>query len=237
MNFRVSLGSRNRFFRCLWTKQRIFFWLSYNFFLDTRKVICLSHLSRSVSWSGSGVTRGLFSAWLSSSHDGQLHHGLVQSMSCWLILIQLFIERWTSQKNREVHSLPQIPHTLEHEERRGACGSSSSITTNFRVSLGSRHRFFRCLWTKWRIFVLSHNFFLDTWKAICLFPLVPICYAEWKWCYAGVVLGLVELQARRTTSSLHCPEYVVVVDADSAFYRGLQHVQRRTSSRSSIFAL
>ena len=56
------------------------------------------------------------------------------------------------QKIREVHSLPQIPHTLEQEERRGASGSSTSITTNFRVSLGSRNRFFRCLWTKQRIF-------------------------------------------------------------------------------------
>ena len=57
------------------------------------------------------------------------------------------------QKIREVHSLPQIPHTLEQEERRAcASGSSSSITTNFRVSLGSRNRFFRCLWTKQRIF-------------------------------------------------------------------------------------
>ena len=56
------------------------------------------------------------------------------------------------KKIREVHSLPQIPHTLEQEERRGASGSSSSITTNFRVSLGSRNRFFRCLWTKQRIF-------------------------------------------------------------------------------------
>ena len=89
------------------------------------------------------------------------------------------------------------------------------------MSLGSRNRFFRCLWTKQRIFCgLAIIFFLDTRNVICLFPLVPICYAEWKQCYAGVVLGLVE-QARRTTSSWHCPEYVVLVDPDSAFYRAI----------------
>ena len=36
-----------------------------------------SHLSRSVTRSGSSVTRGLFSAWSSSRHDGQPHHGIV----------------------------------------------------------------------------------------------------------------------------------------------------------------
>ena len=65
---------------------------------------------------------------------------------------EFHLKKKVPQKIREVHSLPQIPHTLEQEERRGASGSSSSITTNFRVSLGSRNRFFRCLWTKQRIF-------------------------------------------------------------------------------------
>ena len=36
---------------------------------------------------------------------------------------------------------------------------------------------------------------------------------------------------RRTTISWHCQRYVVLVDADSAFYHGLQHVQQRTSSK------
>ena len=35
-----------------------------------------SHLSRSVTRSGSSVTRGLFSAWSSSRRDGQPHHGI-----------------------------------------------------------------------------------------------------------------------------------------------------------------
>ena len=74
-NFRVSLGSRNRFFRCLWTKQRIFCGLAI-FFSWTRGMSSpFSHWSRSVTRSGSSVTRGLFSAWSSSSlrHDGQPH--------------------------------------------------------------------------------------------------------------------------------------------------------------------
>ena len=91
-NFRVSLGSRNRFFRCLWTKQRIFCGLAIIFSWTHGMSSPFSHLSRSVTRSGSSLTRGLFSAWSSSRHDGQPHHGIVQSMSCWWMLIQLFIE-------------------------------------------------------------------------------------------------------------------------------------------------
>ena len=78
-NFRVSLGSRNRFFRCLWTKQRIFCGLAIIFSWTRGMSSPSSHLSRSVTRSGSSVTRGLFSAWSSSRHDGQPHHGIVQS--------------------------------------------------------------------------------------------------------------------------------------------------------------
>ena len=67
------------------------------------------------------------------------------------------LKKKVSQKFREVHSLPQIPHTLEQEERQSVSGSSSSITTNFRVSLegggGGGQEQFRCLWTKQIIFV------------------------------------------------------------------------------------
>ena len=55
-------------------------------------VICLFPLVRSVTEGGSSVTQGLFSAWSSSRHDGQPYQGIVQSMSCWWTLIQLFIE-------------------------------------------------------------------------------------------------------------------------------------------------
>ena len=67
-NFRVSLGSRNRFFRCLWTKQRIFCGLAIIFSWTRGTSSPFSHLSRSVTRSGSSVTRGLFSAWSSSRH-------------------------------------------------------------------------------------------------------------------------------------------------------------------------
>ena len=40
----------------------------------------------------SSVTQGLFSAWSSSRHDGQPYHGIVKSLLCWWMLIQLFIE-------------------------------------------------------------------------------------------------------------------------------------------------
>ena len=72
-NFRVSLGSRNRFFRCLWTKQRIFCGLAIIFSWTRGMSSPFSHLSRSVTRSGSSVTRGLFSTWSSSRHDGQPH--------------------------------------------------------------------------------------------------------------------------------------------------------------------
>ena len=93
-NFRVSLGSRNRFFCCLWTNQRIFCGLAIIFSWTRARGMSspFPHLSRSVTRSGSSVTRGLFSAWSSSRHDGQPHRGIVQRMSCWWMLIQLFIE-------------------------------------------------------------------------------------------------------------------------------------------------
>ena len=69
----MSLGSRNRFFRCLWTKQRIFCGLAIIFSWTRGMSSPFSHLSRSVTRSGSSVTRGLFSTWSSSRHDGQPH--------------------------------------------------------------------------------------------------------------------------------------------------------------------
>ena len=63
-NFRVSLGSRNRFFLCLWTKQRIFCGLAIIFSWTRGMSSPFSHWSRSVTRSGSSVTRGLFSAWV-----------------------------------------------------------------------------------------------------------------------------------------------------------------------------
>ena len=140
-----------------------------------------SHLSRSVTRSGSSVTRGLFSAWSSSRHDGQPHHGIVQSMSCWWILIQLFIELWTSQKFREVHSLPQVPHTLEQEERPRGRFWLFYVDYELPGVLGEQEPFLSLSLDEAENFLwLCHNFFLDTRNVICLFPLVPICYAERK---------------------------------------------------------
>ena len=62
-------------FRCLWTKRRIFCGLAIIFSWTHGMSSAFSHLSRSVTRSGSSVTRGLFLAWSSSRHDGQPHHG------------------------------------------------------------------------------------------------------------------------------------------------------------------
>ena len=100
-NFRVSLGSRNRFFRCLWPKQRIFCGLAIIFSWTRGMSSPFSHLSRSVTRSGSSVTRGLFSAWSSSRHDGQPHYGIVQSMSCWWMSFKSFNKSFISKKYRK----------------------------------------------------------------------------------------------------------------------------------------
>ena len=68
-------GAGTGFFRCLWTKRRIFCGLAIIFSWTHGMSSAFSHLSRSVTRSGSSVTRGLFSAWSSSRHDGQPHHG------------------------------------------------------------------------------------------------------------------------------------------------------------------
>ena len=116
-----------------------------------------SHLSRSVTRSGSSVTRGLFSAWSSSRHDGQPHHLIVQSMSCWWMSFKSLNKSFISKKYRKKFARSTacrryLTRLSRKKDGAGASGSSSSITTNFRVSLGSRNRFFRCLWTKQRIF-------------------------------------------------------------------------------------
>ena len=116
-----------------------------------------SHLSRSVTRSGSSVTRGLFSTWSSSRHDGQPHHGIVQSMSCWWMSFKSFNKSFIEKKYRKNFARSTacrryLTRLSRKKDGAGASGSSSSITTNFRVSLGSRNRFFRCLWTKQRIF-------------------------------------------------------------------------------------
>ena len=51
-----------------------------------------SYMSRSVTRVGSSVKRRLFSAWSSSRHDGQPYYGILQTMSCRWMLIQLLIE-------------------------------------------------------------------------------------------------------------------------------------------------
>ena len=77
-------------FRCLWTKQRSFCGLAIIFSWTCGMSSPFSHLSRSVTRSGSSVTRGLFSAWSSSRHDGQPHHGILQSMSWWWMSFKSF---------------------------------------------------------------------------------------------------------------------------------------------------
>ena len=108
----------------------------------------------------------------------------------------------------------------------------------FRVSFWGRNRFFRCLWMKQIIFCGLAIIFSWTHGMSSAFSHLSRSVTEGGSSVgAGVVLGLVELEARRTTISWHCPKYVVLVDADSAFHRGLQHVQKRTWSRSSMVVL
>ena len=115
-NFRVSLGSRNRFFRCLSTKQRIFCGLAIIFSWTRGMSSPFSHLSRSVTRSGSSVTRGLFSAWSSSRHDGQPHHGIVQSMSCWWMSFKSFNKSFHLKKKYSAfrQTFPKLWTNVSH---------------------------------------------------------------------------------------------------------------------------
>ena len=100
-------------------------------------------------------------------HGARVHYDLIPlQFSNWsarkgrekTVLARL---KYRKKKNREVHSLPQIPHRLEQGERRSVSGSPSPIWTNFLVPCLCRNGFFCRFWTEWNIEFLwfSHNFF------------------------------------------------------------------------------
>ena len=78
------------------------------------------------------------------------------------------------------------------------------------------------------------------WKTVYFFPRHTVCHLPFPTCpdlLRRVEVGLRKGcsrpgRARGTTDNyVHgiVPKYVLLVNADSAFYRGLQHVQQRTS--------